>query len=589
MAGWYYIAGDDWERHGPVTWEELQRLAASGKLQKDDAVWRPGEVAQVAASQIPELFLTIKPAPSPSPDEPPPLPVGYRGNKTSVPGTSRSLEQPPPFPPGFAKRSIPVPDEPPPFFRRREPTVTTAATGTSIVSHRVSQGPPAETSTPVGTLGSEQPKGTGRQQQIVNLKTLTLFVAGGIGILLLVVFFATYSGTRTFLRTVGANSEKTTFAVDGGIVHGPDGDYFQGDPQLRIGDPPTPEMKKKWDNTVYANNLTGDDYVAGKWQGSRVETVYYFKSNKLSRVELQFKPEELPLAVQAVAAKFGPPHYMNQPTFTTRNGALHQNEVVGWYTDAGRFELSKFLFRDDSSWSWQDGMGQLIPSVDPNVEQSTAVAESESSSKAETESQVIKRIRELGGSVELAYPGDDPAQSVVRVTFKDTQFTGAGLEHLESLSRLKELELDNSQITDAGLEHLKGLSQIEKLSLCNTKITDAGLEHLEGLTGLQELALCGTPITGTGLTHLKRLTQLQDLNLGGTQITDAGLEHLKGMTGLKYLDLGGTQITDAGLEQLGTMTQLKALNLRPFEKAHWTIKGLYRLCDALPRTVIRHY
>ena len=98
MAGWYYTSGDDPERHDPVTWEELLRLAASGKLRKDDAVWRPSEAAPVVASQVPGLFSTSKSAPSPSSDEPPPFPAGFGGKLTPGP------EEPPPFPPKRASQ-----------------------------------------------------------------------------------------------------------------------------------------------------------------------------------------------------------------------------------------------------------------------------------------------------------------------------------------------------------------------------------------------------------------------------------------------------------------------------------------------------
>ena len=103
MAGWYYISGDNWEREGPVTWEELRQFAASGKLREDDAVWRPGESNQIAASQVPELFLTTKPAAPLSPDEPPPFPPTFRSSRTSAPPRSRVSGEPPPVAPSFTR------------------------------------------------------------------------------------------------------------------------------------------------------------------------------------------------------------------------------------------------------------------------------------------------------------------------------------------------------------------------------------------------------------------------------------------------------------------------------------------------------
>ncbi len=133
---------------------------------------------------------------------------------------------------------------------------------------------------------------------------------------------------------------------------------------------------------------------------------------------------------------------------------------------------------------------------------------------------------------------------------RDNQFTNAGLEHLDGLTNLTSLSLDNTKVTDAGLEHLKGLKDLEDLWLDNTKLSDAGLEHLKGLTKLELLYLRFTKITDAGLEHLNGLTNLEQLNLSATQVSDDGLVHLKGMGSLVYLNLRKTNVTDAGVKQL---------------------------------------
>ena len=390
-------------------------------------------------------------------------------------------------------------------------------------------------------------------------------------------------GALAFLGVVGCNnnSKEIKFCVDGGIVSDGNRGHFKGDPQLRIGDPPTPEMRKLWDNTYYQSMLAvgADDYVASRWPDSTFHVIYYFKNDKLSSVELHFPSEELPLAVQAVAAKFGPPHYTGQPTFTTRDGTLHQNEIVGWNTDAGRFELSKFLFRQDSSWSWEDGIGRLIPPVTPTIEQPATTAESENSGEPETEAQVVKTIKRLGGAVGLATQGDDPAQSVLSVNFSETQFTGVGLEHLKWLPKLRELNLYGTKVTNAALEPIKGFTQLTELNLSNTQITDAGLKHLEGLSKLRKLDLSYTHVRGGGLKHLERLTQLHDLNLSHSSVTDAELQPLKRLIQLTDLDLSSTQITDASVEYLKELGCLRYLYLG---STNVTREGLGRLRPRLP-------
>ena len=84
--------------------------------------------------------------------------------------------------------------------------------------------------------------------------------------------------------------------------------------------------------------------------------------------------------------------------------------------------------------------------------------------------------------------GDDYFGHVVWVIlFRE----GADTEmiHVGKLSRVEELDLDDSSVTDAGLVHLKGLPRLERLFLRGTKVTDAGLEHLKKLSGHPSLHL----------------------------------------------------------------------------------------------------
>jgi len=53
-ADWFYSEGD--ERRGPVTEDELKRLAADGKLQKTDLVWKDGMKDWVEARSVDTLF-----------------------------------------------------------------------------------------------------------------------------------------------------------------------------------------------------------------------------------------------------------------------------------------------------------------------------------------------------------------------------------------------------------------------------------------------------------------------------------------------------------------------------------------------------
>ncbi|NUQ61129.1 MAG: DUF4339 domain-containing protein [Pirellulales bacterium] len=52
---WYYAKVNAPERHGPVAFEELRRLASSGRLEPSDLVWRPGFDSWAATSAVEEL------------------------------------------------------------------------------------------------------------------------------------------------------------------------------------------------------------------------------------------------------------------------------------------------------------------------------------------------------------------------------------------------------------------------------------------------------------------------------------------------------------------------------------------------------
>ncbi len=73
-ASWYFHHGG--EQHGPVSFEELRRAAAEGKLLEDDLVWQEGTPNWVEARTVPSLFSqSIPPSPPPVPGAPPGRPV----------------------------------------------------------------------------------------------------------------------------------------------------------------------------------------------------------------------------------------------------------------------------------------------------------------------------------------------------------------------------------------------------------------------------------------------------------------------------------------------------------------------------------
>ncbi|NQT16725.1 MAG: hypothetical protein HQ582_28465 [Planctomycetes bacterium] len=172
--------------------------------------------------------------------------------------------------------------------------------------------------------------------------------------------------------------------------------------------------------------------------------------------------------------------------------------------------------------------------------------------RARKQREAVEAIEKAGGSVLYGYEltpsgssvpmwlrellGEDFFFDVSGVVGARHDFGDAGLEHLNGLTSLQGLYLDDMQVTDAGLEHLKGLTSLQRLDLEDTQVTDAGLEHLKGLTSLLELDLNDTQVTDAGLEHLKGLTNLVALELVDTQVTPEGVESLKRALPNCYID-----------------------------------------------------
>lgn len=116
-AVWYYAQND--QERGPVTLAELRSLAASGKLQGSDLVWKDGMEDWTSAAQVKGLLLEPTPPPAAKPE-------GASRNKTPAARDASSRDVQP--------RDVPARDVP-----RRESPGRDA---------RWIDGPPADDTTP---------------------------------------------------------------------------------------------------------------------------------------------------------------------------------------------------------------------------------------------------------------------------------------------------------------------------------------------------------------------------------------------------------------------------------------------------------
>jgi hypothetical protein len=137
----------------------------------------------------------------------------------------------------------------------------------------------------------------------------------------------------------------------------------------------------------------------------------------------------------------------------------------------------------------------------------------------------------------------------------------AGLKHLSALRKLERLRLQDCSLTGEGFVHLVGLKSLEELDLERVPATQ-GYAVLANLTRLRELDLDQSGISNAELAHVAELKNLENLQLGYTGIGAEGITHLTSLGAVTTLDLAGTQTDDLALSLIGGMTNLQNLDLQ---------------------------
>jgi hypothetical protein len=90
---------------------------------------------------------------------------------------------------------------------------------------------------------------------------------------------------------------------------------------------------------------------------------------------------------------------------------------------------------------------------------------------------------------------------------------------------------------------LARLPETVVLQMANPDVTDETLHHLKGMTKLRELDLNDTEISDEGLKLLAQLSALEQLRLKGTSVTDAGFrQSLMPLQSLTFVEWTGTAI-----------------------------------------------
>jgi hypothetical protein len=79
------------------------------------------------------------------------------------------------------------------------------------------------------------------------------------------------------------------------------------------------------------------------------------------------------------------------------------------------------------------------------------------------------------------------------------------LKHLEAVTSLRYLSVENTEVTDDGLKFIANLRGLDALDVSGTRVTDDGLRHLVDMPALNLINAARTAVTKQGLVGFRRL------------------------------------------------------------------------------------
>ena len=170
---------------------------------------------------------------------------------------------------------------------------------------------------------------------------------------------------------------------------------------------------------------------------------------------------------------------------------------------------------------------------------------------------------------------------LIQLDAASTPITDAGLVHLENLTTLQNINLQeagNGGVTDAGVAALSNLTNLKVLGLHNQPITTRAFEHLRGCKQIQRLYIQMTRINDESLRVMAQsFPQLELLQANSNDITDEGVRHLLTLPHLSFLNLSRTSISDAAIEVLAGLPELRHLQVN---STACSFNGLSPLADS---------
>lgn len=165
---------------------------------------------------------------------------------------------------------------------------------------------------------------------------------------------------------------------------------------------------------------------------------------------------------------------------------------------------------------------------------------------------LLSAIPYAANAIHARYIPDGPIRITVPVAASNpatTQVAG-NEDHQHDPPAATEIHLTYTGVAQPNYATIAESPTAKVVQMANPDVTDETLQHLSSLTGLRELDLDHTSISDAGLECLQKFTGLEDLRLGHTGITDAGFrQHILPIKSLKRLNLIGTAVSSATVRE----------------------------------------
>jgi hypothetical protein len=159
-------------------------------------------------------------------------------------------------------------------------------------------------------------------------------------------------------------------------------------------------------------------------------------------------------------------------------------------------------------------------------------------------------------------------QSLIGLNLAHTDFSDQNLAELDSLRRLKFINVSGTVVTGSGLAKLKVLDNLHALHCSLLKQPQSLITRIPHLPRLRELAISITDIHDDDLKLLCQCKTLRVLALmRDTYLTKAGLKHLLKLKHLRMLSLSGDNFRPDICEEL---SQLKSLTHLTIADMDWS-------------------